>query len=155
PASGSGAAPGTADAGAGDAEAGDAGAQPSWETNRLLARLGLRVLPHAPCRPGCPASRELAHGLVALGEAAVPQETAWLREILSWPMAGSALHGIWEVKTPVLKLLADAEWTAAPRIATHPGTAFPAEGARGVRFPFDTSRLTRLGRAGTRRQPVS
>jgi SAM-dependent methyltransferase len=60
----------------------------------------------------------------------------WLEEILSWPASWSALHGIAEIKTPVLKTSTRTDATGHEFVVRRPGTRVPAEGATGLVFPF-------------------
>jgi hypothetical protein len=83
------------------------------ETNVLWRALGLRMIAHLPCKLDCPASRELASAFLAVGiRHGYAPEMHWLHEILSWPVQWSGLHGIAEIKTPVLKLSTRTDATA-------------------------------------------
>jgi hypothetical protein len=64
------------------------------------------------------------------------QEMDWMHEILSWPVEWSALHGIAEIKTPVLKVSNNTDATAQKYVVQRPGQAYPAEGSHGLSFPF-------------------
>jgi hypothetical protein len=63
-------------------------------------------------------------------------EMEWLEDILSWPAEWSALHGIAELKTPILKMTTRAEATAWKDVVRWNGSRYPDEGARGVNFPY-------------------
>jgi hypothetical protein len=81
--------------------------------NILLRWLGLRAVFHLPCRFDCEATIATADKLLALGrEAGYAREMECLMETLSWPVEWSALHGIAEIKTPVLKIAALTDATA-------------------------------------------
>jgi hypothetical protein len=60
----------------------------------------------------------------------------WIEEILNWPASWSALHGIAQVKTPVLKVSTRTDATAHEFIVRRPGRRMPAEAAAGLSFPF-------------------
>jgi hypothetical protein len=60
----------------------------------------------------------------------------WLQQILSWPMSWSALHGIAEVKTPVLRYVRDTVATGDRLTVQWLGTVMPQTAARGLTFPF-------------------
>jgi hypothetical protein len=82
--------------------------------NIFWTSLGLRAIPHFPCSFDCTASRDLGQGLVRLGrQLGYDEEMRWLHEILSWPLQWSALHGIAELKSPVLKLATRTDATAS------------------------------------------
>jgi hypothetical protein len=107
------------------------------QANILWRWLGVRAIPHLPCRFDCPATVALADRLLQVGrDAGLQQEVDWLLEILSWPVEWSALHGIAEIKTPVLKVNTRTDATARKYVVRRPGTRYPPEGARGLRFPY-------------------
>jgi hypothetical protein len=107
------------------------------ESNILWRWMGVRPVPHLPCRFDCEASGELGRRFVAAGRrAGFGEEMDWLLEILSWPVEWSALHGIAEIKTPVLKVSTRTDATAITYTVRRAGTAYPAEGAQGLKFPY-------------------
>lgn len=107
------------------------------EVNILWRWMGVRPVPHLPCRFDCQASVELGRRLVGAGrQTGLSEEMDWLLEILSWPVEWSALHGIAEIKTPVLKVSARTDATATKYTVRRHGTAYPAEGAQGLKFPY-------------------
>jgi 2-polyprenyl-3-methyl-5-hydroxy-6-metoxy-1,4-benzoquinol methylase len=59
-----------------------------------------------------------------------------MEEILSWPVEWSALHGIAEIKTPILKVSTRSDIAHGKRVVRWHGSAYPAEGARGLSFPY-------------------
>jgi SAM-dependent methyltransferase len=63
-------------------------------------------------------------------------EMAWVGEILSWPVEWSALHGIAEIRLPILKISARTDATGRRYVVRRPGTSYPDEGASGLRFPY-------------------
>jgi hypothetical protein len=75
--------------------------------------------------------------MIALGrETGAGEAMDWLEAMLRWPAEWSALHGIAEVKTGVLRFIAPAAYTAGRRSVRHPGSQFAPEAARGLRFPY-------------------
>ena len=107
------------------------------QANILWRWMGARAVPHLPCRSDCDATIAFADGLIAVGrEARFGEEMDWLLEILSWPVEWSALHGIAEIKTPVLKVSTRTDATAGRYVVRRAGTGFPAEGAHGLSAPF-------------------
>lgn len=112
------------------------------EANILWRWMGVRPVPHLPCRCDCQASVELGRRLIAAGrQAGFGEEMDWLLEILSWPVEWSALHGIAEIKTPVLKVSARTDATATKYTVRRHGAAYPAAGAQGLTFPYRTPRV--------------
>ncbi|MBX9680650.1 MAG: hypothetical protein K2X38_17995 [Gemmataceae bacterium] len=113
----------------------------SPSSNPLWRRLGVRAVPHLPCRFDCTATVELADALAARGRAAgYAVELDWLLEILDWPVEWSALHGIAEIKTPLLRVSTQTDATAEKYVVRRLGNGYPAEGARGIHFPFRPAR---------------
>lgn len=115
------------------------------ELNRMLARIGLGLVAHDPCSPGCPASRELAARRLDLARARDPDMLAELLAVLDWPMAWSALHGAVELRTPVVKLCWDSDACAAPVVRERPGGGrWPEHAAVGQQFPYRPPERHRL-----------
>ncbi|MDB5581527.1 MAG: cupin superfamily protein [Bradyrhizobium sp.] len=101
------------------------------EDNYLMHRLGLAWGPWLPCGPECPATREIG-----------PPATTLL-EILAWPMAWSALHGIAELLAPTFRLTHDIMATADRHdISRGDPAQAPAETPVGVTFPYRRPRRT-------------
>jgi 2-polyprenyl-3-methyl-5-hydroxy-6-metoxy-1,4-benzoquinol methylase len=99
--------------------------------------MGPRTVPHLPCSFSCQATVAFADTLMAFGRGSGHgAEMDWLEEILSWPAQWSALHGIAEVKTPVLKASTRTDATAHEFIVRRHGHRLPAETAAGLGFPF-------------------
>ena len=123
------------------------------QANILWRWMGARAVPHLPCRFDCPATVSLANRLVAVGrDAGFEEEMEWLLEILSWPVEWSALHGIAEIKTPLLKVSTRTDATARRYVVRRQGDAYPSEGADGLRPPFVVPVKLRLtGTRGFRR----
>lgn len=77
-----------------------------WPEGNILWRwVGVRPVPHLPCRFDCQPTFNIAKDweMVARG-AGYQDEIAWMHQILSWPVRWSALHGIAEIHTPVVKV---------------------------------------------------
>ena len=109
-----------------------------WQANILLRWLGVRAVPHLPCSFTCENTVRAAELYVDAGRAhGYAEEMGWLEQMLSWPMEYSALHGVLEVKTPVLKISATTVYTPHVRRLRRSGTQWPEEGARGVVFPYN------------------
>jgi SAM-dependent methyltransferase len=113
--------------------------------NILWRWLGIRAVPHLPCNFHCAESNELATQFIELGRSSgYAQEMDWLESVLSWPVEWSALHGIAEIKMPILKIATNTDATASKFIVRLNGHTYPEEGAEGSSFPYsrsaDTSR---------------
>jgi SAM-dependent methyltransferase len=121
------------------------------EANILWRWMGVRPVPHLPCRFDCEASVELGRRFVTTGrQAGFGEEMDWMLEILSWPVEWSALHGIAEIKTPVLKVSARTDATATKYTVRRHGAAYPVEGAQGLKFPYQIPRATMTEARGFR-----
>lgn len=117
--------------------------------NTFLRPLGLYPVFHAPCSFECPETLARARSLLELGHSIdLGQEMNWLEEILSWPTLWSALHGIAEVKNPVLRLVTTTDATGEKIEIRCRSERYPLEGARGIHFPYRDG-------AGTTPSPAS
>lgn len=113
------------------------GAETPFQANILWRWMGVRAVPHLPCSFHCASTVEFADKLMMVGrEEGFDAEMDWLEEILEWPVEWSALHGIAEVKTPVLKASTRTDATAHKFVVRKLGSRVPAEAATGLIFPF-------------------
>lgn len=111
------------------------------ETNILWRWMGARLVPHLPCRFDCRETIALGRQFAEVGRTAgYDREMSWLLEILSWPVEWSALHGIAEIKTPVLRVSTRTDATASKYVVRRPGNAYPIEGAHALPFPYRAKR---------------
>ncbi|MFL9992909.1 class I SAM-dependent methyltransferase [Paraburkholderia sediminicola] len=105
--------------------------------NILWRWMGVRAVPHLPCRFDCAPSISLAEEMLSIGRTlGFHREIDDILSILSWPIEWSALHGIAEVKTPILKFVARTDATAKKYRVRFRGTSYPEEGASGIAFPY-------------------
>ena len=115
------------------------------QCNCLWRWTGVRPLPHLPCSFDCAPSVALADAFSALGRRnGYGAEMDWMAEILSWPVEWSALHGIAEIRTPLLKISAPADPDGAHRVLRRRGRSYPNEGATGLAFPYRRPARLRL-----------
>jgi hypothetical protein len=109
--------------------------------NVLWRWLGVRAVPLLPCRFNCEAAIRLGEQMLKVGERAGRcEEVKWITEILSWPVEWSALHGIAETKTPILKMATHTDATASKRVVRWLGSRYPSDGATGICFPYRAPR---------------
>ncbi|HEY2392414.1 MAG TPA: hypothetical protein VGK22_14665 [Candidatus Angelobacter sp.] len=103
---------------------------------------GIRAVPHLPCNLNCKATLALGQQFLDVArQLQFSEEMDWLQQILSWPLAWSALHGIAEIKTPILKIITRTEATAKKLMVEWAGHSYPAECAQGLAFPYKKSPL--------------
>ena len=115
------------------------------EANILWRWLGVRAVSHLPCRFDCQETVKVARDLLALGrKTGFVEEMDWLTSILRWPVEWSALHGIAEIKTPVLKIITQTDATARKYVVRRAGDLYPDEGAHGLAFPYRSRRIPLL-----------
>jgi siroheme synthase len=106
-------------------------------TNTLWRWIGIRAVPYFPCSYGCPATADLALMLGRTAkEAGSGRVWDYLTNVLSWPSEWTALHGIAEVKTPILKFRTATDATASKYTVRWDGSSYPQEGATGLGFPY-------------------
>lgn len=108
------------------------------ELNLLTRWLGIRPVFHLPCSFSCRASFEIAQEIVSVAEKiGRHEEMKAIYEVLRWPVQWSALHGIAEIETPVLRISTTTDATAQKytvRFAGDPSSV--SDAARGNRFPY-------------------
>jgi hypothetical protein len=110
---------------------------PIRETNILWRWLGIRSVPHLPCSLHCEATAALGQAFIKLGrENGFSQEMDWLNEVLSWPIEWSCLHGIAEIRTPILKFVTNTDATPTKYVVKLLGSSFPTPTISGLRFPY-------------------
>ena len=108
-----------------------------WEANILLRWLGVRAVPHLPCSFGCAQTVVFARRLSALAcRHGFCAPMATVKEMLQWPVEWDALHGIAEIRTPVVKLKTRTDAPPDRYVVWRAGKTYPAEGATGTRFPY-------------------
>ncbi|NEQ66796.1 MAG: hypothetical protein F6K21_15080 [Symploca sp. SIO2D2] len=107
--------------------------------NILWRWMGIRAVPHLPCSFDCQQTVELGKNLVEVGIAVgYDTEIDWLLEILNWSVEWSVLHGIAEIRTPILKVSTCTDATPIKYIVRREGKTSPLEGAKGLNFPYST-----------------
>jgi 2-polyprenyl-3-methyl-5-hydroxy-6-metoxy-1,4-benzoquinol methylase len=121
--------------------------------NILWRWMGVRSVPHLPCRFDCAPTIKLGEMFQEVGrDAGYFNEMEWAKDVLSWPVEWSALHGIAEVKTPILKVSTRTDATPMKLVVRYKGGGFPKEGATGLGFPYgEPSRLLITGSSGFQR----
>ena len=113
----------------------------SPELNILLRSVNVRAVPHLPCRFDCEPSLEFARRFLDLARhTGYAKEAEELWEMLAWPVEFSVLHGIAEIRTPVMKIVTKTDATGAKYAIRWIGRAYPLDGARGLVFPYNHCR---------------
>lgn len=115
------------------------------ETNSLWRWLGIRATSHLPCGFDCADTVALARAHLDLGHRLhLTKEVEDLVTILSWPVEWSSLHGIAEIKTPILKIITVTDAFAHKHTVRRSGDSYPAEGAIGLAFPYHRPKKDKL-----------
>ena len=104
------------------------------ECNILLRWIGVRAVPYLPCSFTCENTVKFTNRFLDKTKI----EYGWLMEMLSWPVEWSALHGIAEIKTPILRISTRTDATGERYTVRRVGMNYPIEGASGLRFPYRT-----------------
>lgn len=108
--------------------------------NILWHWLGIRLTMHLPCSFTCEPTIKLVNDIIQCGnDNGFVEQLDWVQEILSWPVEWSALHGIAEIKTPILKVSTRTDATSDKYVIRYHGDNYPVEGATGVVFPYKKS----------------
>jgi hypothetical protein len=105
-------------------------------SNILLRWIGVRLVSHLPCSFNCAETLKVAQENWDLGKEEFGEELLWIQEMLSWPIEWSALHGIAEIKTPILKISTRTDATPEKYTVRYMGNTYPLHGARGNVFPY-------------------
>jgi SAM-dependent methyltransferase len=112
-----------------------------------LRWLGVRSVFHLPCSFDCRESVRVAKAHMYLARRlGFAEEVGWLEEMLSWPVEWSALHGIAEIRTPVVKIVTRTDATPAKYVVDYRGDpgSYPEVGATGLNFPYRAPGTERL-----------
>ena len=113
-------------------------------TNFLLRRLGIDLLGYLPCSFTCADSHRRASERLELGyENEMAEAMSWLEGMLGWPAEWSALHGIAEIKTGIVKIAHDTDFTASKVTVRYHGHAPALDAACGLSFAYRASRSGR------------
>lgn len=116
----------------------------AWQCNILWRWVAIRAVPHLPCSFTCAATVRLANDLLDCTAKEHSEEHVWLKEVLSWPVEWSCLHGIAEVLNPIMKIVSRSDAAAERTVVRLRGTAYPNEGANGIKFPYRSAAQRRL-----------
>ncbi len=99
-------------------------------TSTMLHWLGIRFVPHLPCSFECEQTiRQGKENANAWKETGRKEVVAWAKEMLSWPVEYTALHGIAEIKTPIVRITCSTDPTVEKYTIRVQGTQFPLLGA--------------------------
>jgi|GEM_PF-428894 len=105
--------------------------------NFLLRPLGIDLLGYRPCSFDCEESERLGFARLALGrETELTEVMDWLEAMLGWPAEWSALHGIAELKTGIVKVVYDTDLTDGKVTVRYHGRALAPDAARGLSFAY-------------------
>jgi radical SAM protein with 4Fe4S-binding SPASM domain len=114
------------------------------QVNALLAKIGVRLIPHIPCSFTCEESLRLARQFQRVADTAEEEESIEMAlEMLAWPMAWSAVNGIAEIKTPIMKVNYGTDRVPQRRSVQYLGERYPEAAASGLQFPFRILHATR------------
>ena len=64
------------------------------------------------------------------------QAIDWLEEMLDWPAEWSALHGIAELKTGIVKIAYNTDFTPEKVTVRYHGHTLATDGVRGLSFAY-------------------
>ncbi len=118
------------------------------QANVICRPLGIHAVPHLPCSFACGATAELGRRFIVLGRRlGRAAEMDWLVDFLDMPMDWSSLHGIAQVRMPLLKMVAPTAPLAILYRVRRSGSNYPDEGGVGLSFPFKPHRGTPLTRS--------
>ena len=105
-----------------------------------LRYIGLRIAPHLVCSFDCAPSIEIAKDWTALSQRTRPVDGLDdLLRLLDMPCEWSCLKGIAMVSTPIFRIVTNSVPCWPRYVVRKDGNFLPAEGARGLIYPFRLS----------------
>lgn len=110
-----------------------------WDTycNILLRWLGVRFVSHLPCSFDCPSTVVIGTQMYDLAVNMGYRTLAdYMKEILSWPVEWSGLHGIALVTTPIFRLTVRTDMYQTKETVKLLSEHYPKEAEYGLKFPF-------------------
>ena len=108
--------------------------------NPVWYSVGTRAIAHWPCSLDCRKSEQLGMQFLDLGRSlGFTEEVECLMELLDWPVEWSALHGIAEIRTPVVKIAGRNDPTTERYVVRWMERAFPPTERAGLAFPYSQS----------------
>ena len=109
--------------------------------NVLLRHIGIRGVFHLPCSVACEPSVQIGAQIIGMTmhTGGLFKEAGWLQQLLAMPMQWTSLHGVAMVVTPILKTIYASDPLARKAILDLDSSSYPEHGARGNKFPFQTS----------------
>lgn len=112
-------------------------AEKSWLNSGLFRRLGIQINNFTPCSFSCANSANRARTILEImRQLGFLEEVDLLEGILQSPADWSTLHGIAELKCPILKFAYDTDAVSSKRSILFLGSRIPEFSSPGVRFPF-------------------
>jgi hypothetical protein len=114
--------------------------------NILLRWLGVRLVSHLPCSFTCEATGLLGRQMYDLAASVGRRTTADnIKEMLSWPIEWSGLHGIGLITTPVFRITVRTDMFRKNQVVRLHSAHFPMEAEYGLKFPFKTKKYNANG----------
>lgn len=78
----------------------------------LWRSLGVRMVPHMPCKFGCFESHALGHDFLQVGRKhGFAEELRTIETVMNWPAEWSRVFGIAEIVSPAMKISSRTDWT--------------------------------------------
>ena len=110
-----------------------------WDINCniLLRWLGIRIVSHLPCSFTCEQTGLLGRQMYDLAIDIGRRTTAdYLKEMLSWPIEWTGLHGIALVTTPIFRITVRTDMFDSRQEVQLLSEHYPEETEFGLKFPF-------------------
>jgi len=112
-----------------------------FEAHTMLRWVGVRLVPHLPCKFDCEHSLQMAREVYEFRHQSI--HTDIIEEIYQmqqWPVEWSVMHGIVELYTPCFRVFTRGDCTTDKYVVEKHSDVFPENGSRGARFPFKTKK---------------
>lgn len=112
-----------------------------FEAHTMLRWVGVRLVPHLPCKFDCQVSIAQAKRFYEFKDQSQYKEyIEHMYEMQQWPIEWSVMHGIVELYTPCFRVFTRGDCTIEKYVVQKHSTYFPEDGSRGARFPFKTKK---------------
>jgi hypothetical protein len=112
-----------------------------FEAHTLLRWVGVRLVPHLPCKFDCEHSLAMARQVYEFRNQSIHKEIIEeIYQMQQWPIEWSVMHGIAEIYTPCFRVFTRGDCAVDKYVVEKHSDFFPEDGSRGAKFPFKTKK---------------
>ncbi len=112
-----------------------------FEAHTMLRWVGVRLVPHLPCKFDCQHSLDMARQVYEFRNESMHKEVIEeIYQMQQWPVEWSVMHGIVELYTPCFRVFTRGDCAIDKYLVEKHSEFFPEGGSRGAKFPFKTKK---------------